>query len=157
MSPRAKSSHVGSHVCLLSLAIGKTKFCFPSVLGTPTPRLRRYDLFCPPWHSPIWIGSAFTFHEMDVEAFLLLHQDSPAGSPNQPVLCLNRRSWDSKWETFQVWMDMSLKMRFCCPKEIIWICLGCHASLQCLTLEKSCIAFVFNRGIWTLHIFCGTY
>lgn len=114
---------VFTHI-LCSTGTFGNKSCLPLFFWHPPTPIRhwRYDVFSTSWHSQIWIGSALIFDEMHMVAFLLLPQDSWAGSPDQPVLCLNGRSWDSKWESFQVWMYLFMKMGFYYPKEIIWIC-----------------------------------
>lgn len=130
---------------------------FPSLYGTPI-RLQRYDVFCTPRHSQLWIGSALVCHEVDVAAFLLLHQDPSAGSPDQPVLCFNGRSWESKWESFQVWMCLLLKMEFYCPKKAIWICLVQGTLMEKYIVQHSfCLLTLgflpFDRGIWPIRFF----
>lgn len=134
MSDRARiwNGAVCIHVIFSLWPFSNIKSCLPLLLWhpTPPPRLWRFSVFCTPWHSPLWIGSALIFDEMYVAAFLLLHQDPSAGSPDQPALCLSRRSWDPKWESFQVWMYLFLKMKFYCLKEIIWICLVFYALLK---------------------------
>ena len=127
------------------------KSCLSLSLWHPHPpiRLWRFDILCTPWHGQVWIDSALVFHAMDVAAFLLLHQDPSGGSPDQLVLCFNRRSWDSKWESFQVWIYLLLKMEFYCLKEVIWICLVYRILFKKRIASLAGVAHWLSTSLWT--------
>lgn len=119
-----------------------------SPYAAPPPiRLWRYGVFCAPGHSQLWTGSALMVHEMDVVAFLLLHQDPSAGGADQPVLCRHGRSRDSKWASFQVRMYLFLKVGFYYSKAVISICLVYYTPLLKYLARHS---FCLLTGVFTL-------
>lgn len=135
------------HILCSSRLFGNIKSCFLSLCGAPPIRLWRYGVFCAPGHSQLWTGSALMVHEMDVVAFLLLHQDPSAGGADQPVLCRHGRSRDSKWASFQVRMYLFLKVGFYYSKAVISICLVYYTPLLKYLARHS---FCLLTGVFTL-------